>query len=52
MNGIEQGIIDRAEYLLKQQARGVDLADLCAGSEEQDRVELEQAVRMLITERS
>lgn len=46
MNGIEEGIIARAQYLLQEQARGKDLIGLCAGAEEDNSAEVQSAVRL------
>ena len=49
MNGIEEPIIARAQYLLQEQARGKDLVGLCSGIDQDVSEEVLSAVRMHVT---
>ena len=44
MNGIGQGVIDRAEELLLLEAQGADLVAVCAEADETELEEMERAV--------
>lgn len=52
MNGIDQGVIDRAEELLLLEAQGADLVTACAEADETEREEMERAVSPVIQKAS